>query len=599
MFLVFKNKVYLFVLMLFSTLCFSQHNQDIRIQSHNDYLQKTPFWTAFTSGLNVIEADVFLQHGQLMVAHTASEIHSEATFDKLYLQPLDQISSKAEDLHKDFTLLIDVKSEAIQTLKAIHKELEKYPQIVAHPHINFVISGNRPASNTYHTYPKYISFDYQELDADLAPRDLKKVAMVSTSFKDYSEWNGKGRLTHQDYNKVTSAIRKGKRFGKPFRFWATPDSKTAWRIFIELGVDVINTDQPHRCATYVRSLQHRTIHAKIASKVYQPTFAYDNAQEKVKNIILLIGDGNGLSQISSAALANKGELTLTQLKNIGLIKTQSADDFTTDSAAAGTALATGQKTNNRAIGTDVHGADLQNITELLHNKGFATGVITTDEITGATPSSFYAHQIDRSQKKEIAQDLLASKLDFFAAGGAKTFYDLPIHNTFTLLAKVDELPKTKADRVGVFLAEGGVPSILSDRGNVLAEVTQGALQFLNNKQQPFFLMIEAAQIDSFGHANNTEGIVLEGIDFDRAISKVIQFADNNPGTLVIITADHETSGFSVSSGNVDEHKIEGGFVTHDHTGSMVPIFSYGPRASTFSGVYENNQVFHKILEVLE
>lgn len=594
-----KRNITLLLVILVMGLGYSQDFKNIRIQSHNDYLQKTPFWTAYTSGLNLLEADVFLEKGQLFIAHTSKEISKEKTLEALYLKPLNQLASTAEDLHKDLFLMIDVKSEALATLEAIIKNLKEYPQIIHHPHIKIVISGSRPNSDSYHQYPSFISFDYQEIETTLSAKNLAKVDMISVDFKKYTEWNGKGRLTHTDYDKVTAVINQAKKFQKPFRFWGTPDSKTAWRTFLELGVDVINTDQPKKCATYVSSLKHRTVQAKISSEVYKPTFKYDKAKGKIKNIILLIGDGNGLSQISSATLANSGALTLTQLKNIGLIKTQAADDFTTDSAAAGTALATGKKTNNRAIGTDVHGNALKNITEILHQKGFATGVITTDEITGATPSAFYAHQKDRSEKDKIAKDLVQSKLDFFAGGGSKTFENLGIEKSFSVVNSVAELITSKAKRTGLFFSEKGVSSILTGRGNLLAETTKAGLQFLKKKEKPFFLMVEAAQIDSFGHANNTEGIVLEGIDFDRAITEAIQFADENKGTLVIVTADHETSGFGVASGSVEHHSIEGGFITHDHTGSMVPIFAYGPQANRFSGVYENNEVFEKIIESLK
>ncbi|MDO6736706.1 alkaline phosphatase [Wenyingzhuangia sp. 2_MG-2023] len=599
MLLIAKRKLSILFFSFLISIGFAQNHDEIIIQSHNDYKQKTPFWTAYTSGLNLIEADVFLKKGKLYVAHENGEIEKHKTLEALYLKPLLQVSSKDEDLHKDIILMIDVKTEAVSTLTKIQETLQNYPQIINHKHIKIVISGNRPNSDVYHTYPAYISFDYQEIEEPIAPENLEKVALVSTSFNQYSEWNGKGRLTHHDYEKVTNVIHKGKKLHKPFRFWGTPDSKTAWRIFTELGVDVINTDMPKRCAEYVHSLVHRTTKPLVVSKVYQPTFKNDGAQTQVKNVVLLIGDGNGLSQISSATLANKGVLTLTQLKKIGLIKTQSADDFTTDSAAAGTALATGQKTNNRAIGTDVNGDPLKNITELLHQKGFSTGCITTDEITGATPSSFYAHQKDRSQKEEIAEDLLTSDLDFFAGGGAKTFKKLEIKKQFSIVNHVDELTNSKAKRAGLFFSKGGVPSIITNRGNLLAETTKAGLQFLKQKEKPFFLMVEAAQIDSFGHSNNTEGIVNEGVDFDRAITEAIKFADENEGTLVIVTADHETSGFSVSSGDVQEHKIEGGFVSHDHTGTMVPIFAYGPQSDNFSGVYENNLVFKKIVEVLK
>ncbi|HEX9600859.1 MAG TPA: alkaline phosphatase, partial [Mariniflexile sp.] len=131
-----------------------------------------------------------------------------------------------------------------------------------------------------------------------------------------------------------------------------------------------------------------------------------------------------------------------------------------------------------------------------------------------------------------------------------------------------------------------------------ANATKHGLDYLKKKNNPFFLMVEAAQIDSFGHANNTAGIVAETIDFDKAITEALIFADENPGTLVIVTADHETSGFSIPQGNIETHKIEGDFNTHDHTGTMVPLFAYGPQSQEFQGVYENNEVFFRILKVL-
>ena len=573
--------------------------QTPKLHSHNDYMQKVPFWNAFSAGLNSIEVDVFLKKGKLYVTHSANEIDKNKTLEKLYLEPIMEVI-KNNIAFQDLQLLVDVKSDAIKTLAKIEQTLKKYPKIIEHPNIKIVISGNRPNAEDYYKYPEYISFDYQELDNALAPKNLEKVAMVSTSFKDYSVWNGKGRLTHDDFDKVSNIIKKLKTFKKPIRFWATPDSKSAWNTFVKLGLDFVNTDQPSKCAEYVNTLNHRTAKALIKSEVYQPTFEYEKqVNQKVKNVILLIGDGNGLSQISSATLANNKQLTVTQLKNIGFIKTQSTDDFTTDSAAGGTAFATGQKSYNRAIGVNTNGNSIPNITEVLHHLNYKTACITTDEIIGATPAAFYAHQKDRGFEKQIAKDLLSSKLDFFAGGGSRFFTDLKIDEVFTIVSNTNQLSDLdKKERAGIFFSKGGVLSIAEGRGNLLAKTTKDALGFLSEKEQPFFMMIEAAQIDTFGHHNDTEGIVNEGIDFDRAITEAIKFADADGETLVIITADHETSGFSVSSGNVETHQIEGGFITHDHTATMVPIFAYGPQSDKFRGVYENNEVFHKIMEVI-
>lgn len=576
---------------------FAQNSNSVLIHSHNDYLQNVPFWVAFSNGLNSIEADIFLVNDSLMVAHTKAEINKKYTLKNLYLNPLKNAIANHNSSITNLNLFLDVKQNAEKTLTKIISVLNEYPSIVKHPDIKIIISGSRPASKYYKNYPDFIYFDHQNLNEKLSPENLKKVAMVSTSFKDFSKWGGKGRLTHTDYRRVDSVIKIAKKYNKPFRFWATPDSKTAWRTFIDLGVNVINTDMPNRCSNYVNSLEKNRKNFTLKSPVYKPTFKLDGANKKVKNIILLIGDGNGLSQISAATFANKGELTLTQLKNIGFIKTQSADDFTTDSAAAGTALATGEKTNNRAIGTNIYGKPINSITDVLSNNGYKTGIITTDEITGATPAAFYAHQVDRSMDFEIASDLIKSNLNFFAGGGQASFKNVNLSETFEIFP-LNEIEFTKAKRVGVFFSENSVPSIMTGRENLLANTTEKAIKFLNKSNEPFFLMVEAAQIDSFGHHNNTEGIVTEAIDFDRAITEAIKFADTNQETLVIITADHETSGFSVSSGDVNHSIIEGDFISYDHTATMVPIFAYGPKSNEFQGIYENNEVFSKIFKVI-
>ena len=163
-------------------------------------------------------------------------------------------------------------------------------------------------------YPEYINFDYQSLEPIENLSSWDKIAIISLDFKKISNWNGKGRLTAPDYDKVSSAINKAHSYGKPFRFWGAPDSKSAWKAFRDLGVDFINTDMPNRASLYLSSIDDRIYYNKTFSKVYTPTFESDKKNTPIKNVVLLIGDGNGLSQISSCTLANGGSLTLTQLK---------------------------------------------------------------------------------------------------------------------------------------------------------------------------------------------------------------------------------------------------------------------------------------------
>ncbi len=573
--------------------------QQFKIHSHNDYLQNVPFWNAYANGLNSIEVDIFLKDDVLYATHGESEIIQDRTIENLYLQPIQQAVSLQLGNPGELQLLIDIKSEPYSTLKKLISILEKNPNIINKQQISIVISGNRPMTKEYINYPDYIHFDYQSLEDIRNDEAWNKVALISLNFKKYSLWNGKGRLTEDDYEKVKAVIDKAHTYGKPFRFWGTPDSKTAWKAFRDLGVDFINTDLPYASSSYLKTLDQRVYHNKVSSKVYTPKFTSDQKDIPVRNVILLIGDGNGLTQISSSVLANGGNLTLTQLKSIGFLKTQSADDFTTDSAAAGTALATGKKTNNRAIGADASGNPLINITELLDEKGFVSGCITTDNITGATPSAFYAHRVDRSDTKGIISDLSKSKLSLIIGGGAEEFEKDLAEMGFAIIDSTNAIARSTEKRVAHFISKEDVPSILEGRGAVLAEATKNGLAFLNAKNAPFFLMVEGAKIDSYGHHNNVSGIVSEGIDFDRAITEAVKFADATGNTLVIVTADHETSGFSIPQGDLENRMIEGDFTTHDHTGTMVPIFAYGPQSQEFQGVYENNEVFGKILKVLK
>lgn len=586
----------LFVFFLANNTLYSQNV--LNVHSHNDYNHKIPFWDAYSSGAASIEIDIFLKNNELYVSHSQEEIDLSKTIETLYLKPIATALEMKYKKEQRLSLVIDIKSDAEATLEKLISVLNTYETIIYNKNIKIIISGNRPNPETYIKYPGFIFFDFQELGESISKENWEKVAMVSVDFNKYSKWNGLGRLTHNDYNSVSSIVSKAKATNKPFRFWGSPDTKSAWKVFFDLNVDIINTDKPHDCVAYLESLPKRFVTSRNFSKVYNPTYKTDQTQVPVKNIILLIGDGNGLSQISSAVLANNGELSVTKLKSIGFIKTQSADDFITDSAAAGTALATGEKTNNRAIGTDSLRKPIVNILEILQKRKFPTGVITTDEITGATPASFYAHKLDRSDTEGISKDLIKSKLNLFIGGGASTFKNTSLASRFKLLNSVKEIATTTADTIGVFISQKSVKSVLEGRGNLLADATKHGLDFLSKNKKPFFLMVEGAQIDSFGHVNNAAGIVAETIDFDKAISEALIFADQNEGTLVIVTADHETSGFGILQGDLKAHTIEGDFITNDHTGTMVPIFSYGPHSQDFQGVYENNEVFHKILSVI-
>ena len=340
---------------------------------------------------------------------------------------------------------------------------------------------------------------------------------------------------------------------------------------------------------------------------YTPSFDNDRADRTPKNIILLIGDGMGLAQLSSAMFANGSELTITNLQTSGFVRTQAAgDDFTTDSGAAGTAYATGHKTHNGAIGVDINDKPLKNIPEIIDGLGYVSGVITTDGIDGCTPSVFFAHQPERHMSEEIWGDLADARLSFIAGGSHNAFENQEyetrdaIEKRYKVVSSLDEIPD-KAKRVAYLPEKEKVCSIADGRGDFLPATTEYAIEFLDShpeNEKGFFLMVEGARIDKSCHNNDFGTAVLEVLDFDKAVEAAVRFAEKDGNTLVIITADHETGALSLRGKDNKSGKIKGLFASRGHTPIMVPLFAYGPMSLEFAGVQENTDVNHKIVNLL-
>lgn len=334
-------------------------------------------------------------------------------------------------------------------------------------------------------------------------------------------------------------------------------------------------------------------------------------EKEVKNVILLIGDGMGLSQIS-AAIYNRAKINvLEEFPVIGIQKTYSVDNLVTDSAASATAIATGQKTTNSSIGMDPEGQPLETILEQAENKGLATGLIATSSIVHATPASFIAHVENRNFYEDIATFFLETEIDFFIGGG-KQYFDRRKKDERDLIQELrdngylisdyfnDELRTTKpspAKNFGFFTADNQPVSAFQGR-DYLPLATDIALKYLPQKSEKgFFVMIEGSQIDWSGHANQAGPILSELKDFNRAVRLALNFAKADGETLVIVTADHETGGLAINpESKLKNLKIK--FTTNGHTATMVPVFAYGPGANEFGGIYENTAIYQKMKKLL-
>jgi alkaline phosphatase len=324
-----------------------------------------------------------------------------------------------------------------------------------------------------------------------------------------------------------------------------------------------------------------------------------------KNIILMIGDGMGVAQVYAGLTANKGHLNLERCPSIGFHKNQASDKYVTDSAAGATALACGQKTYNGAIGVDHQQKPLTTILEIAEENGLSTGLVATCSITHATPASFIAHQPSRTIDEAIAADFLKTDIDVLIGGGRKFFsrradglnlLDSLKARKYSIASTIGEVLNTKDGKLAAFLAEEQQAKFSEGRGDELVKSTEAALNILKHNKKGLFLMIEGSQIDWGGHANDIQYIINEMIDFDNAIGKVLDFAQKDGNTLVIITADHETGGLSINDGDMATGRVDAKFTTGGHTGVMIPVYAFGPGSEKFSGIYENTMIFHKMLD---
>lgn len=345
----------------------------------------------------------------------------------------------------------------------------------------------------------------------------------------------------------------------------------------------------------------------VKHETFTPSFERDGADAKPMNVILMIGDGMGLAHLASGMFANGGELTITNLRTTGWVCTQSATDFTTDSAASGTAYAAGVKTHNGAIGVDKDNNSVPNIPEKVAKTGMVSGVVTTDSMTGATPASFFAHQPDRNMSAEIWADLADAEIIFFAGGSKEDFERQDektvkaVQKRYHVIESLDDKKAAKAKRVGYLPPKSRTASVSEGRGDFLPASTEYAIEFLNSNKKDgkgFFLMVEGARIDKSAHGNDYPEVVKEVLDFDQAVEAAIRFAEKDGNTLVIISADHETGALSLRGGDPSKGNMKGSFASGGHTGIPVPLFAYGPGSQHFMGVLENSDVSNKIAELL-
>ncbi len=358
--------------------------------------------------------------------------------------------------------------------------------------------------------------------------------------------------------------------------------------------------------------------------------------DKPTNIIYLIGDGMGFGAVSSLLLTADQQTGFEMAPVIGLNETCSANNYVTDSPAGGTALATGTRTCNGFLGVGPDSVQLESILKKAQKMGKKTGIVVNTTLTEATPGAFYAGVTSRKESYTIAQQFTESGVDIAIGAGLTAFINRPdsIDMTAVLINKGYDVyldwksvlntssekfvgilqmsdvhrrnkPATKtagaADGAEVCLA-AQLAATTDDNDTVRFSEPDMYLekaciktieQLEKNAPKGFFLMVESAIIDGYGHNNDAEGMVEEMQEFDRTLRALVTYVKKHPNTLLVVTADHETGGTSVSYKSHPINQPEGmqlSFSTKGHSGTVVPIFSYGAGAEKFAGIFKNKEI---------
>lgn len=344
---------------------------------------------------------------------------------------------------------------------------------------------------------------------------------------------------------------------------------------------------------------------------YEHPYAVEKLQapkgKKVKNVILMIGDGMSLMHVYTAWTANRGKLWLENAQATGLSKTWAVKKLVTDSGSGGTSLATGVKTVYHAVGVDPEGKPLTSLVDVAKELGKDAGMAVTCRLWDATPCDFCCHNIDRDKEEELVGDYPTSGVDFVFGGGAQKFTNRKDgRDIFKELQKKgyhvsrtldDFFAYDKNSRIFAVPYDKDTP-LPDERGNLLARASMKGISLMNQNKNGFFMMIEGSQLDDYGHFNQLDLLMKETLDFDQTVGEVMKWAAKDGETLVVVTADHETGGLTLVNGNKDDGRVECCFSTKDHSGAMVPVYAFGPGAENFTGIFENTDVFKKIKKLM-
>lgn len=325
----------------------------------------------------------------------------------------------------------------------------------------------------------------------------------------------------------------------------------------------------------------------------------------VKNVILFIGDGMGVEHVRAGNIKKGGPMVFETFEHVGRNRTASlsveeSKEGYTDSAAGGTAMSTGVRTYNSMVARDKNNKDLPTIIETAAKLGYKTGVVSSDEIDGATPASFLSHAYERHMSAEILNNMIAGCPADLIIGQTPDNFDTYapgfVSKGFTVVTDHKQLNRDAKRLLGTF------PIFAEDLGYETANLDQlvaFALDFLDN-DKGFVLMVEGANIDKRSHLNVAGWMMKELMAFDEAVQVAVDWAKGRDDTLIMVTADHETGGLSIGPGANAANIVESlGFSTGTHTGADVGYYATGMDSDLFQPAIENIDIHKAMMQAIK
>ena len=329
-----------------------------------------------------------------------------------------------------------------------------------------------------------------------------------------------------------------------------------------------------------------------------------------KNVILIVGDGMGVAQVYASVVAAKADNSaFLRFPYSGFSRTYSLNKYRTDSSAGGTALTTGQKVENYHVNWAPDSTRHQTIFDDAVAAGKSTGFVVVSDAMDATPAATYGHVPYRKMYDTLSMQMAQCQHSVMVGGGYKYFLpenrkdglaplDTLAARGYTVLRDLESLQAFEGDKV-VGLLYDGDPLTEPDRGDVLRPASMKAIEMLNRNSKGFAMLIEGSQIDWACHNNDSAYMLAELADFELMLHAVLDWAEKDGNTLVVVTADHETGGLTLPDGDIEQGVNVPRYHWGSHTGVMVPVFAYGPGAERFSGIQQNTDIPRKIRELMQ